>query len=109
MSRPKYDPYRITVEEAIAAARAAAFTESFDEDDEESGREPRTLLHSFTTSGIAIGADWDLDGVVDFIERSEDRAWNPHIMFGHELLVVTDDRMIAFDAQRDKHGATDVR
>lgn len=98
------EPIRITVEEAVAAARAAAFTENFDEDDDR-GREPRTLLHSFTTSGFNIGADWDLEGVIDFIERSEDRAWNPRVFARHELLVLTDGRLMSFDAQRDKHGA----
>lgn len=99
-----YEPYRITIEEAVMAARAAAFTEQFDED-EDVGREPRTLLHSFTTGTFAIGADWDLDGVIEFIERSEDRAWNPNMGFGHELAVVADNRLMAFDAQRDKHSA----
>lgn len=97
---------RITIEEAVAAVRAAAFTESFDEDDDR-GREPRTLVHSFTTGGLMLGADWDLDAVVAFIERSEDRAWC-YSLVKHELIVAADNRILVFDAQRDKHGALPV-
>lgn len=86
----------ISVEEAVAAVRAAAFTEQYDDEPE------RQRIHTFTTGGFAIGADWDLSAAEDFVERSEDRAWRWD-MFRHELAVLCDGRVIAFDAQRDKH------
>lgn len=89
---------RITKEEASAALRAAAFTESVECPTCGQPREGegRTIIHSFLGG---IGADHDLATALDYVERSDDRAWAPHL-FGHELAVAVDGKVYRYDARR---------
>jgi hypothetical protein len=75
----------ITREEAIVAARAAAFTTG----------EGRVIVHCFMGG---FGADWDLAGVEDVIERSMAVGWVDHIL-DHDLMVQTDGKLRFFDVK----------
>jgi hypothetical protein len=70
------DPRVPTVEDAVAAARAAASPTE----------EGRTVLHCF--AGGFIGADWDIEEVVKEIERAREIGWVPHLL-GHNLAILT--------------------
>jgi hypothetical protein len=51
------------------------------------------VVHTF--AGF-IGADWDLEDAITFIERSDSIGWADNLM-GHDLVVVADRRRINFD------------
>lgn len=93
----KYLP--ITKEEALAAARSAAFTIAQDGWDMDMKPTPadagRTILHCFMGG---FGADWDLESVQDAIERSTAVGWVDH-MLGHDLVVQTDGKLRFFDVK----------
>lgn len=85
----------MTKEEAAEAARAAAFTEIVDD-----GEEGRTLLHSFSHgSGMALGADWDLGNVLEFIADADSVEWVAHPL-QHDLEVRGDGRLLYFAVPR---------
>lgn len=75
---------------AIAAAREQACTEEFDEDDDR-GREPRTLVHSVTLGipGVMLGADWDLDDLIRALETATEIVWFDDFFMGHDLAIKT--------------------
>lgn len=75
------DMFPVTVEDALTAAKAAAFTVG-----DEWERAGETILHVF--SQHRIGCDWGIDAVVDLIEKLEARYWI-HDVFRHDLAVIT--------------------
>lgn len=113
--------FDVTKEAAEAAVRAAAW-ERGPTDSETEQRiaaaiqhlrsdpaQPEDALHELLalsegrpriihTVGSICGADWGLDGAVDFITKSTKRGWRQHL-FGHELAVQSDGRIIRFDVR----------
>lgn len=90
----------ITKDEAREAVTAAAWTENGEDFDPCPNcnwrkKEPRTLIHS---KAGGIGADWPLNSAVEFVDRSTRVAWVLSI-FGHDLAVEADDRMVQFEAR----------
>lgn len=77
----------ITKDAAKEAARAAAWDEGQECLTCHDGRVPggRRIIHSFL--GF-LGADWDLDGVVDLIDKARGVYW-VHGFDGHDLAVLT--------------------
>lgn len=70
----------IEAQDARDAVTEAAFTTE----------EGRTILHSFAhTSFIALGADVDLEVVLDAIDNAEEIAWCTHPL-EHDLCIVGD-------------------
>lgn len=62
-------------EEFLAAARAQAWPERNDDCPdcaERAGRQPRMIIHSMRGT---LGADWDLQNVLDLIEEASDVWW----------------------------------
>lgn len=53
-------------------------------------------IHSMAGS---IGADWGLDGALEFIDAAEEVVWVSS-MFRHDLLVFSGGRSVAFDVKR---------
>lgn len=92
-------PEPVEKETAKTLAREAAFTETT-----EDGEPGRTLIHSFAVgSGFALGADWDLDEVLEFIDAADEVAWvdGPGAL-GHELAVRGDGRVRLFQVKRPR-------
>lgn len=56
-------------------------------------------IHSVTLGGLRIGADWDLDRAVEFVEAADDVFWTDD-MLRHDLIVRGGGRVIAFDVPR---------
>ena len=76
----------ITKGAAKEAARAAAWDEGRECPTCHDGKIPggRRIIHSFLSG--SLGADWDLDGVLDLIDEAEHVHWVANI-FGHDLEV----------------------
>lgn len=86
------DLVRPTVDEAIAAATAAAF-EVTDPESQDFGRK---ILHCLS----GFGADWDLDAVIEAIRTASDIAWLDHFL-DHDLAVLNDEgRLRCFAVKR---------
>lgn len=94
------EPQPITIEEATAAVNGAVFTISQEGWDMDMNPVPkdagRRIIHTFAGP---FGADWDADTALEFIARSDERAWVDH-MLGHCLAVRADGRVIYFDVKR---------
>lgn len=75
----------ITKDEAAAAATAAAFTTEYGE----------LVVHCFAGG---FGADWSLEGVLDAIAASSDRAWVPHLL-DHDLAVIVNGKVRNFQVK----------
>lgn len=88
----------LTKDEALA--RLDPFQEHIDPcanghvDHDESGHLGRRLIHSFSPRGL--GADWDADAVVAFIEASTRIV---DVGGSHPLAVFSDGRWIKFEAK----------
>jgi hypothetical protein len=100
----------ISVDDALAAVRDAAWEKPADPEDAVCGHtgctdhpgEGRMRIHTF---GRMFGADWDLTSAEEFIRKSQRRAWVDHPM-RHELGVIgEDDRPIYFEVRRPTGGA----
>lgn len=78
-----------TKEDAIAAVKAQAFEVT----DEESSEFCRRLVHCFAGG---LGADWNEDAVIDYIENASELAWVDHWM-KHDLGVRGDHGVRYFD------------
>lgn len=76
---------------AIAAVREAAFTDS----------DGRVIVHSFLNApGMMLGADWDLDDVIEEIHKAEALYWFDDFM-GHDLALITlDHKAYKFQVKR---------
>jgi hypothetical protein len=87
----------------IEAAKSAAFTITADQSDDES-QHGRQIIHSF--AGGFLGADWDLAGVVDAIERAQQVEFGPDLL-GHHLRVITHDgRLVRFEVPLPPSGVS---
>lgn len=74
----------ITIDEAIKLVRENSFTTD----------EGRTIVHTFAGP---FGADWDLEGVENFLRGATTVGFSNHI-FGHDLVAVNE-RVVRFDVQ----------
>lgn len=84
---------RPTVDEAIAAVTAAAF-EVTDPESQDFGRK---IIHCF--AGF-MGADWNLDGVIEAIKTARDVAWMDHRADHHLAVLTSEGRVRFFDVRR---------
>jgi hypothetical protein len=83
----------LTAEEAIEHVTAAAFEVT----DPEMSDYGRRIVHCF--AGF-MGADWDLDKVIDTLKTARDIAWLDH-WAEHDLAVLTEDgRVRCFQVKR---------
>lgn len=57
------------------------------------------------TMAGGLGADWDLDSAIDFVENADEVWWSPNL-FRHDLAVKRDGRMVRFEARAPE--ATDA-
>lgn len=56
----------------------------------------RRTVHTMSLgSGLALGADWDVDEAIAFIRRAT-KIKRARISMGHPFVVMADDRIIAF-------------
>ena len=94
------EPQHITIEEAIAAVDAAAYTIAQEGWDMEMNPVPkdsgRRIIHTYAGP---FGADWDADDAVAFITRSDERAWVDHLI-DHDLAVRAVGRVVFFNITR---------
>lgn len=93
------EPVRTNKTEAIQALGKAAWN-----------REMETCGHTGCTDhlgpGIArihtvaggLGADWDLDAAIDYVENADEVWWVPNL-FRHDLAVKRDGRVVRFEAR----------
>lgn len=94
MALTHVDP--ITKAEAIAAIRAAGWTETCGHTGCTDHPGGKWRIHSIAAG---IGADWDLDEAERAVERSTEVGWSDHLL-RHDLIVLTDGRIYRFDVRR---------
>lgn len=93
MSTETHELAPLTPEQAIEYVTAAAFEVT----DPESSDFGRKIVHCFAEF---MGADWDLDGVIEAIKAARDIAWLDH-WADHDLAVLTDEgRLRRFGVKR---------
>lgn len=102
-------PDEITKEEALAALRAAAWTQPARDEDAECGHPGcvnhpgpgRLRIHSILGG---IGADHDLTTAEHYVDQAESVRWSPSFS-GHDLVVsMPDGRVYWYHAQLSRHG-----
>ena len=93
------EPIRTNKTDAVQAVRKAAWTGEVETcghpgcTDHRGPGTPR--IH---TMAGGIGADWNLDAAIDFVENADEVWWIPN-PFDHDLLVTRRGRTVRFEAR----------
>lgn len=94
----------ISVDEAVAALEAAAWTENGPEYDACARcgyreKEPRTRIHCLASG---IGADWDASDAVEFLRGADEIAW-AWSLTSHDLKARNGDLVRSFEVRAPEY------